>query len=58
VFVRLETMPATGTGIGLAMVRRALNRMGGGAGVESELGQGSRFWIELRRSGESSPDLE
>jgi signal transduction histidine kinase len=49
VFVRLETLPAPGTGIGLAMVRRALNRMGGAAGVVSE-GRGSQFWIELRRA--------
>jgi PAS domain S-box-containing protein len=36
-----------GTGIGLATVRRVAERMGGGAGVESEPGKGSRFWIEL-----------
>jgi PAS domain S-box-containing protein len=42
----VETYP--GTGIGLAIVRRAVTRMGGACGVESKLGQGSRFWIELR----------
>jgi len=36
-----------GTGIGLAIVRRAVEAMGGHAGVESEPGQGSRFWVEL-----------
>lgn len=36
-----------GNGIGLAIVRKAVDRMGGRAGVESEPGQGSRFWIEL-----------
>jgi len=36
-----------GTGIGLAIVRKAMERMGGQAGVESEIGQGSRFWLEL-----------
>jgi len=36
-----------GTGIGLAIVRRAMERMNGSTGVESALGQGSRFWIEL-----------
>jgi signal transduction histidine kinase len=36
-----------GTGIGLAIVRKGVERMGGQAGVESQLGQGSRFWIEL-----------
>jgi signal transduction histidine kinase len=48
VFERLhgaESYP--GTGIGLAIVRKAIERMGGQAGLESALGQGSRFWIEL-----------
>lgn len=36
-----------GTGIGLAIVRRGAERMGGCAGAESGLGVGSRFWIEL-----------
>ncbi len=36
-----------GTGIGLAIVARAVQRMGGTCGVESEPGKGSRFWIEL-----------
>jgi signal transduction histidine kinase len=36
-----------GTGIGLAIVQKAVQRMGGNVGVESELGKGSRFWIEL-----------
>jgi signal transduction histidine kinase len=38
-----------GTGIGLAIVRKAVARMGGKAGVESEPGQGSRFWLLLPR---------
>jgi two-component system CheB/CheR fusion protein len=36
-----------GTGIGLAIVRKSIDRMGGKVGVESELGAGSRFWIQL-----------
>ncbi|MFN7139177.1 MAG: ATP-binding protein [Limisphaerales bacterium] len=36
-----------GTGIGLAIVSKAIQRMGGHIGVESESGQGSTFWIEL-----------
>jgi signal transduction histidine kinase len=39
-----------GTGIGLAIVKRAIERMGGRVGVESEPGRGSLFWIELPRS--------
>jgi PAS domain S-box-containing protein len=37
-----------GTGIGLAIVKKAVERMGGHVGVESELGQGSSFWLEFR----------
>ena len=36
-----------GTGIGLAIVRKAAQRMDGDVGVESEFGSGSRFWLEL-----------
>ena len=36
-----------GTGIGLAIVRKAMERMDGQAGVESDGHSGSRFWIEL-----------
>jgi PAS domain S-box-containing protein len=39
-----------GTGIGLAIVRKAVERMGGKAGVESEPGRGSRFWLQLPRA--------
>jgi len=42
---RQEQYP--GTGIGLAVVQKAMARMGGGSGVESEPGRGSRFWIEM-----------
>lgn len=36
-----------GTGIGLAIVRKAVERMGGTAGVESDGISGSNFWIQL-----------
>ena len=35
-----------GTGIGLALVRKVVERMGGSVGVESEPGHGSRFWLD------------
>jgi PAS domain S-box-containing protein len=38
-----------GTGIGLAIVRKAAERMGGSVGVRSQVGQGSKFWIQLRK---------
>ena len=51
VFERLhgaETYP--GTGIGLAIVKKGIERLGGRVGVESQEGHGSRFWIELPRA--------
>lgn len=36
-----------GTGIGLAIARKGIERIGGQIGVDSQLGQGSRFWIAL-----------
>jgi signal transduction histidine kinase len=44
-----------GTGIGLALVRKVAERMGGRVGLESKPGQGSRFWIELRPCAAVSP---
>ena len=37
-----------GTGIGLAIVKRAVERLGGKIGVVSELGKGARFWFDLK----------
>jgi PAS domain S-box-containing protein len=49
VFERLHgTEVYPGTGIGLAIVRRGMERMGGRVGIESQLERGSRFWLELR----------
>ncbi|WP_428938997.1 sensor histidine kinase [Fontivita pretiosa] len=42
-----ELRQSPGSGIGLAIVRRGVERMGGRVGVDSTPGVGSRFWIEL-----------
>ena len=43
-----------GTGVGLAIVAKAAERMEGKAGVESNQGLGSRFWLELPPAPSSS----
>jgi len=49
IFVKVHpTQVYNGTGIGLSIVRRAAEKMDGRIGVESELGSGSRFWLELQ----------
>lgn len=50
IFERLHTADKyPGTGIGLAIVQKGIERMGGRVGLESKWGAGSRFWIELPR---------
>lgn len=50
VFERLHGQKAyPGTGIGLAIVKKGIERLGGTVGVVSEPGRGSRFWFELPR---------
>jgi PAS domain S-box-containing protein len=54
VFQRLHTIDEyPGTGIGLAIVKKAVERMSGRVGVESQPGAGSRFWVELREAGDA-----
>ena len=45
-----------GTGIGLALVRKNMEKMGGKVGVESELGKGSRFWLELNSAAQTGAE--
>jgi len=51
-FAAFERLDATtngidGTGLGLTLCRGLMRRMGGAIGVESTLGQGATFWVEL-----------
>ena len=46
-FARVTETRVKGHGLGLSIVRRIAEKLGGNAGVESRLGAGSRFWFEL-----------
>jgi PAS domain S-box-containing protein len=52
VFVMFQRLSKNyeGTGVGLALVRKVVERMRGNVGVESAPGQGSRFWVELGKA--------
>lgn len=46
-FSRVTETRVKGHGLGLSIVRRIAEKLKGRAGVESQLGAGSRFWFEL-----------
>jgi len=55
-FRRITRVKVEGHGLGLSIVRRILEKLGGAVGVESEKGAGSTFWFELPLWDESLED--
>ena len=53
-FERGEATGANGHGLGLSIVRRIAERLGGTCGVESRPGEGTRFWFALPPATETS----
>jgi signal transduction histidine kinase len=49
----VATYPSTG--VGLAIVRKAMERMGGRVGLTSKPGEGSRFWLDLPNTAPPEP---
>jgi signal transduction histidine kinase len=54
-FTRLNQVRAKGHGLGLSIVRRIVEKLGGQVGVESQIGQGSSFFFTL--PGAASPTI-
>ncbi|MCC7206532.1 MAG: response regulator [Anaerolineae bacterium] len=49
-FTRLDRASARGTGLGLTIVKRIIDRFGGDVGVQSAPGAGSEFYFTLARA--------
>jgi PAS domain S-box-containing protein len=57
-FTQLSQVRATGHGLGLSIVRRIVEKLGGHVGVESEVGQGSVFSFTLLQAAARMPGEE
>lgn len=55
-FTRLHGGRFAGTGVGLSIVQKGIERLGGKVGVKSGAGQGSCFWFELPGVGLNSKE--
>jgi signal transduction histidine kinase len=55
-FTRLHQVRAEGHGLGLSIVRRIVDKLGGQAGVESKVGKGSVFYFTLPSAGVTEVD--
>ncbi|RYX83884.1 PAS domain S-box protein [bacterium] len=55
--LKADTTTTEGTGIGLTLTKNLVELMGGTVGLDSELGHGSTFWIELPAAEKPAPAL-
>ncbi len=58
VFEPFHTSKNTGSGLGLAVVKKVAEANGGIAGISSEVGVGTTAWIELPRSYDACVEIE